>query len=107
MMNPPLQRACRPLDRSAIVAYRPSPIFRIDAKPLSAMGCFAMRGSSSSGRASAGSGSANFEAAYSAPSDDAPVRKRRRENESEKFFMGISTNLGEAYWFHSVRARKL
>ena len=76
----------------------------MEAKPLSAIGCGAMRGSSSRGRASAGSGSANFEAAYSAPSDDAPARKLRRENGFEKLFMGISNNLGGAYWFHRFRA---
>ena len=76
----------------------------MEAKPLSAIGCGAMRGSSSSGPASAGSGSANFEAAYSAPSDDAPARKLRRENGFEKLFMGISKNLEGAYWFHVSRA---
>ena len=49
---------------------------------------------------------ANLEAAYSAPSDDAPARKLRRENEFEKLFMGISKNLQEAYWFHGHRAIK-
>src|ERR1700676_2328309 len=84
--NPPLQRACNPFERSAIVAYRPSPIFRIEAKPLSAMGCFAMRGSSASGSASAASG-ANLEAAYNAPIDDVPARKVRRENGFEMSVM--------------------
>src|SRR4029077_656190 len=88
--NPPLQRAWRPFERSAIVAYKPSPIFRIEANPLSASGCFAIRGSSSNGRASAGRGDTNFEAAYRAPNDVAPPRKLRRENESEKLFMGLS-----------------
>src|ERR1700674_39290 len=84
--NPPLQRACNPFERSAIVAYRPSPIFRIEAKPLSAMGCFAIRGSSASGSASAASG-ANLEAAYNAPIEDVPARKVRRENGFEMSFM--------------------
>src|SRR5271165_3972826 len=97
--KPPLQRACKPFERSAIVAYKPLPIFRMDAKPLSAMGCAAMRGSSSSGRASAGNGRAIFAAAYSAPSDDAPARKFRRENGFEKLFMGFSNDLWEEYWF--------
>src|SRR5216684_484349 len=88
--NPPLQRACRPFERSAIVAYKPSPIFRMEAKPLSASGCLAIRGSSSIGSASTGRGSAKFEAAYSAPSDVAAPRNFRRENEFEKLFMGIS-----------------
>src|ERR1700680_339300 len=96
--KPPFERVCMPFERSEIKAYKPLPIFRMEAKPLSAIGCAAMRGSSSSGRASAGS--ANFEAAYSAPSDDAPARKLRRETEFEKLFMGISSSLGEAYWFH-------
>src|SRR6266446_4025284 len=82
--NPPLQRACKPFERSAIVAYKPSPIFRIEAKPLSAMGCLAMRGSSARGSASAGSG-ANLVAAYNAPIDDVPARKVRRENGFERF----------------------
>src|ERR1700730_4590484 len=98
--NPPFERVCRPFERSEIKAYKPFPIFRMEAKPLSAIGCGAMRGSSRVGPASAGSGSANFEAAYSAPSDDAPARKLRRETEFEKLFMGISSSLGEAYWFH-------
>src|SRR3981081_356398 len=84
--NPPLQRACKPFERSAIVAYKPSPIFRIEAKPLSAMGCFAMRGSSARDSASAGSG-ANLVAAYSAPMDDVPARKVRRENGLERSLM--------------------
>jgi hypothetical protein len=43
-------------------------------------------------------------AAYSAPSDDAPARKLRREKGFERFFMGISKNLEEAYWFRMPRA---
>src|SRR5579862_3868737 len=105
--NPPLQRACNPFERSAIVAYRPSPTFRMEAKPLSASGCFAMRGSSSGSAASAGSGLENSEATYSAPSEDVPARKLRRENGFEKLFMGISKNLGKAYWFHRGRAMGL
>src|SRR5712692_490708 len=73
--NPPLQRACNPFERSAIVAYKPSPIFRIEAKPLSAMGS-----------ASAGSG-ANLVAAYNTPIDDVPARKALRENAFERSFM--------------------
>src|SRR5882724_4262400 len=84
--NPPLQRACKPFERSAIVAYKPSPIFRTEAKPLSAMGCFAMRGSSARDSASAGSG-ANLVAANNAPIDDVPARKVRRENGFEKVSM--------------------
>src|SRR6266853_691553 len=84
--NPPLQRDCNPFERSAIVAYNPSPIFRIEAKPLSAMGCFAMRGSSAGDSASAGSG-ANLVAAYNAPRDDVPARKVRRENGFERSLM--------------------
>jgi hypothetical protein len=68
------------------------------------MGCGAMRGSSISGAASAASGSANREAAYNAPREDAPARKFRRENEFANLFIGISKNLLEAYWFHSCRA---
>src|SRR3984893_2689078 len=82
--NPPLQRACNPFERSAIVAYKPSPIFRTEAKPLSAMGCFAMRGSSARVSASAGNG-ASLVAANNAPIDDVPARKVRRENGFEKF----------------------
>src|ERR1700674_5886742 len=84
--NPPLQRASSPFERSAIVAYKPSPIFRIEAKPLSAMGCFAMRGSSARASVSAGSG-ANLVAAYNAPRDDVPARKDRRENGFERSLM--------------------
>src|SRR6266566_4461411 len=84
--NPPLQRACNPFERSAIVAYKPSPIFRIEAKPLSAMGCFATRVSSAMGSASAGSG-ANLVAAYNAPMEDVPARKVLRENGFEWSFM--------------------
>src|ERR1700728_2488159 len=62
-----------------------------------------MRESLSNGTASAGSG-AYFAAAYSAPSDDAPTRKLRREKGFEGFFMGISKNLEEAYWFHMLWA---
>src|SRR5579864_777110 len=94
--KPPFERACKPLERSAIKAYKPFPIFRMEAKPLSAIGWAAIRGSLGSAWASAGSGSANFDAAYSAPSDDAPARKFRRENEFEKLFMGISNNLDGA-----------
>src|SRR5258707_15531838 len=97
--NPPFERVCIPFDRSEIKAYKPFPIFRMEAKPLSAIGCWAMRGASSSGRDSPRSGSANSAAAYSAPSDDARARKLRRENLFEKLFMGISTKLGEAYLF--------
>src|SRR6266702_8213561 len=84
--NPPLQRACNPFERSAIVAYKPSPIFRIEAKPLSAMGCLAMRGSSARGSASAGSG-ANLVAAYKAPIAEVPARNVLRENGFERSFM--------------------
>src|ERR1700724_2489348 len=84
--NPPLQRACNPFERSAIVAYKPSPIFRIEAKPLSAIGCFATRGSAARDSASAGSG-ANLVAAYSTPIDDVPARKDRRENGFESSLM--------------------
>src|SRR5712672_3810936 len=84
--NPPLQRACNPFERSAIVAYKPSPIFRTEAKPLSAMGCFAMRGSSARVSARAGSG-ASLVAANNAPIDDVPTRKVRRENGFEKISM--------------------
>src|ERR1700724_3804879 len=81
--NPPLQRACNPFERSAIVAYKPSPIFRIEAKPLSAMGCLAMRGSSARASADAGS-EGNLVAAYHAPMDEVPARKDRRENGCER-----------------------
>src|ERR1700676_4393744 len=81
--NPPLQRACNPFERSAIVAYKPSPIFRIEAKPLSAGGSFVMRESSERGLARARSG-ANLVAAYRAPIDDVPARKVRRENGFER-----------------------
>src|SRR5579872_319072 len=81
--NPPLQRACNPFERSAIVAYKPSPIFRIEAKPLSAMGCLAMRGSSARDSASAGNG-ANLVAANNAPIDVVLVKNVRRENGFEK-----------------------
>jgi hypothetical protein len=49
-------------ERSAIVAYRPSPTFEWTRSPLSAIGCLATRGSSRSGAARAATG-ANFEAA--------------------------------------------
>src|SRR5215472_7740533 len=87
--KPPLQRACSPFERSAIVAYKPSPIFRMEAKPLSATGCLAILGSSARVPARAGIG-ANFELAYSAPNVDAPARKLRRENGFETLLIGIS-----------------
>src|SRR5437879_11828070 len=90
--NPPLQRACNPFERSAIVAYKPSPIFRTEAKPLSAVGCLAMRGSSARDLASAGSG-ASLVAANNAPSDDVPDRNVRRENGFEK--VPMKTPLGD------------
>src|SRR5258708_7629811 len=63
-----------------------SEILQTEAKPLSAMGCLAMRGSSARDSASAGSG-ANLVAANNAPIDEVPARKVRRENGFEKVSM--------------------
>ena len=102
--NPPLHRACNPFERSAIVAYKPFADLSNGGETLVGD---RLRGDArivEQRPAPAQAAGANFEAAYSAPSDDAPARKFRRENEFEKLFMGISKNLEEAYWFHCHRA---
>ena len=80
--NPPLQRVVRPFEGSEIVAYKPLPILRTEAKPLSTSGVAETRESPASSVASAGRGM-SFATAYIAPKHEVFARKLRRENGAE------------------------
>src|SRR5882672_10402237 len=77
--NPPLQIVFMPFDGSEIVAYRPFPILRTEAKPLSTRGVCATRESLAVSAASAGSG-ISLAAAKNAPKQDVLAINLRREN---------------------------